>query len=183
MSITVTAPTGVASAAVDPDPLPRVRAWYYEAVKSERAIDPAMDSIGRLRESPLVAGRQELDLLLTAYEGALVTLRAKHGFWPTSRLRHLREGLVVLDAAVAAAPDQAEIRYLRLMSCFYLPGILGRGDSVREDFAALARLLPQARDRYDPTLWEAITTFVLENARLSAAQRADLQAGMNRAPS
>jgi hypothetical protein len=111
-----------------------------------------------------------------------VTLRAKHGTWPPSRLRHLREGLSILDGAVAARPDEAEVRYLRLLSCYYLPGILGRGRSVREDFAALARLLPEARHDFPPELYAAMVRFVLENGGPSPPQRAALLAALEAPP-
>jgi hypothetical protein len=90
------------------------------------------------------AAGSTLAATLTAYEGALATLRAKHALWPPRKLQHLRAGLAVLDATIEAHPEHAEARYLRLMSCYYLPSILGRGGSVQEDFAALARLLPGA---------------------------------------
>jgi hypothetical protein len=115
---------------------------------------------------------------LTAYEGAFTLLRAKHGVWPPDRLRHTRQGLEVLDSLIAANPNHAEARYLRLMSCYYLPRILGRGWSVRDDFAALARLLPSIRAQYPADLYQAIVQFVLQNGTPSREQRAALEASL-----
>ncbi|HEX2081166.1 MAG TPA: hypothetical protein VHG08_25915, partial [Longimicrobium sp.] len=116
---------------------------------------------------------------LMAYAGAFTTLRAKHGTWPPDRLRHMRGGLAVLDSVITAHPDHPEARYLRLMSCYYLPRVLGRGWSVREDFAALARLLPSVRGDYPPDLYLSIARFVMEHGRPSPAQRAALQASLD----
>ena len=80
-----------------------------------------------------------------------------------------------MDQAVASSPEHPEIRYLRLMSCFYLPGILGRGWSVDEDLAALARVLPDARHDYPADLYEAIVRFVLENGILNDTSRVRLE--------
>lgn len=161
--------------AAQPDPLEAVRAHYLAAVEDEDAIRRGLREIEAQRASGAHPPGSANDALLAAYRGALITLRAKHGSWPPYRLRHLREGLAVMDAVVAAHPDHAEVRYLRLMSCYYLPGILGRSGSVREDFAALARLLPGARGRHPPELYETVVRFVLEHGRPSAAQRAALE--------
>jgi len=159
-----------------PDSLVRVRQLYLEAVREESAIPRGLQAVEELRavgETPVGSAG---DAVLSAYRGAFITLRAKHGFWPPARLRHLREGLAMLDGAVAAHPDHPEIRYLRLLSCYFLPGILGRAESVREDFVALAKLLPMAADVYPPELYRTMVRFVLENGGLEPRQRGPLEA-------
>jgi hypothetical protein len=155
--------------------LDQVRHLYYEAVQSEGAIARGLAEVERQR----AATRDEtVRATLTAYVGAFTLLRAKHGVWPPDRLRHTRDGLAVLDSLIAAHPAHAEARYLRLMSCYYLPRILGRGWSVRDDFAALARLLPGVRAEYPPDLYRAIVQFVLQNGRPTGEQRAALEASL-----
>lgn len=156
--------------------LAALREAYFAAVGDAQAIPRALGEIERIRGGGTAVAGSELDATLTAYRGALVTLRAKHALWPPQKLRYMREGLALLDGAVAANPDAAEVRYLRLMSCYYLPGLFGRGGSVREDFAALARLLPQVRARYPAELYGAIARFVVEKGRLGAGQRSALEA-------
>jgi hypothetical protein len=168
----------VVSDARSADLLAEIRMYYLQSVQSEAAIEPALVAIDAARVAPGVEPGSELDAVLAAYGGAVVTLRAKHAFWPPTRMRHLRDGLAILDALVEKHPDQAEIRYLRLMSCYYLPGILGRNWSVRDDFAALADLLPRVERSYPPELHETITKFVLHNAHLTADQRARLEHGI-----
>lgn len=155
--------------------LDQVRHLYYEAVQSERAIARGLAEVERQR-----AGTRDerVRATLTAYVGAFTLLRAKHGVWPPDRLRHTRDGLAVLDSLITEHPDHAEARYLRLMSCYYLPRILGRGWSVRDDFAALARLLPAVRGQYPPDLYRAIVQFVLQNGRPTHEQRAALEAAL-----
>jgi hypothetical protein len=155
-----------------------VRQLYGQALTSERGIPRGLAEVERLR-----AGTRDPYALatLTAYTGAFTVLRAKHGIWPPDRLRHTRNGLAVLDSVIAAHPRHAEARYLRLMSCYYLPGIFGRGWSVRDDFAALARLLPSVRGDYPPDLYQAIVRFVMEHGHPSPEQRAALQASLGAA--
>lgn len=119
-------------------------------------------------------GSAPLNLLL-AYQGALDVVEARHAFWPRARLEPLKRGLPRLDTAVQRAPDDAEIRYLRLTSSYYLPFFLGRKWSVREDFKALALLLPAARASYPAAWYVALTDFVLEHGDLAERDRARLR--------
>jgi hypothetical protein len=167
-----------AIAAGSASPLDSLRALYYAAVQEERAIPRGLQAVDSLRQSGTVAPGGPLEGILLAYEGGLITLRAKHGFWPPDRLRHLRDGLALLDQAVELHPEVAEVRYLRLMSCYYLPGIIGRRRSVLDDFAALARLLPAARSDHPPELYRAIVTFVLEHGEPTEQERAALQGAL-----
>ena len=152
-----------------------LRELYLASVRDQGAIAKGLAEIERLRGSAVPQPGGALDATLAAYTGALVTLRAKHAFWPPQKLAHLRDGLAILDRTVERYPDHAEARYLRLMSCYYLPSILGRGGSVRADFAALARLLPAVRGQVPGDLYQAITRFVVERGRLPAEQRRVLE--------
>lgn len=162
----------------DPVELSRVRTLYFEAVQDGDALDRAEREVERLLEAGHAGPR--LTAVLTAYEGALRTLRAKHGRWPHARLRDLQSGLRILDEIVGDHPDLVEPRYLRLMSCYYLPGFLGRGGSVREDFTELARLLPHARSTFPAEIFEAVAGFVLENGDLPADLRSPLERSLGR---
>jgi hypothetical protein len=172
-------PTAVATPA-DPD-LARIRQMYLQAVSEPSAIDRAVREIQRVRAAHRVHGGSALDATLTGYTGALITLRAKHGVWPATRLRHVREGLKILDDVVAEHPRNAEVRYLRLMSCYYLPSIFGRTASVREDFAALSQLLPEVREEYPPEAYVAIVDFVLTHGSPTPEQRGKLERALARA--
>lgn len=152
-----------------------LRGLYLASVRDGRAIERGLGEIERIRGRAHPEAGTALDATLAAYQGALVTLRAKHAAWPPQKLRYMREGLALLDRTVERNPDHAEARYLRLMSCYYLPALFGRGGSVRADFAALARLLPGVRGQYPPAVYAAITRFVVERGRLPAEQRRVLE--------
>jgi hypothetical protein len=159
-----------------------LRQTYFAAVEDENAIARGLHALEQIRSSGAVPDAGAGTALLQAYEGALVTLRAKHAVWPPTRLRHLRDGLVLLDASVASEPDHPEIRYLRLLSCYYLPAILGRKESVREDFAVLSRVLPAARDAFPPELYRPMVVFVLDNGEMDARSRLALRRALENRP-
>lgn len=121
--------------------LPRARA-EWEALRSRRELYPDLER---------------------AYQGALAVVEAKHALWPPAKLDHLKRAAPLLDSAVARSPNHPEIRYLRLMSCYYLPFFFGRKWSVDADFQALAQLLPQSRGVVPEGLRTEVAKFVLEN--------------------
>jgi hypothetical protein len=170
--------TGIAPADPSHGILGMVRDLYFAAVEDGDAVDRAMLEVRRLLRSVDKADGA-LESTLVAYEGALITLQAKHGRWPPRRLQQLREGLTVLDRVVRENPNNVEARYLRLMSCYYLPGIVGRRQSVIEDFAALARMLPTVADEYPRELFVAIVTFVIEQGNPGPAEERALRAAIS----
>lgn len=172
-------PAAESGAVVAADPaLQRIREMYLAAVEDAEALAAAEREVERQLGATRAGSPRAA--VLTAYSGALRTLRAKHGRWPTARLRDLQQGLEVLDGVVGANPSLVEPRYLRLMSCYYLPSLLGRGGSVREDFTALGRLLPGARDELPREVYEVIASFVLEHGALPAEPRARLERTLER---
>ncbi len=167
----VSLPRAPADAALD-----AVRRLWELGVDEERAVDAGLEAIGALRERRRPAPSSRLDLVLRAYAGSFTALRGKHGGWPPARLRALRDGFALMDSAVAEAPEAAEIRYIRLLSGFHLPGILGRKGEVAQDMAALIRLLPTSAGAFAPDLFPRVVTFVLENGDPPPERRKALEA-------
>lgn len=83
------------------------------------------------------------------YLGSAYTLRSRDmGFGP-KKLQVLKEGVAVMDEAVAAAPSDPKIRLARALTTSALPGILGHGAASRKDFADLADLADQAPEKFE----------------------------------
>lgn len=147
--------------------LSQLRVLFMESVEQEGAIDRA---VALLAEQP--APRPPI---IEAYDALFEIMRANHAFWPGKKMQHLNAGLPTLDRLTERHPDHAEIRYLRLMSCYYLPRMLGRGWSVEEDFRALARLLPDASRDFPPAMYRGMVDFVSAWEHLTEAERLGLQ--------
>ena len=120
--------------------------------------------------------RVESPAVVQAYAGALEMLRAKYAIWPPRKLDHVREGRRLLNAAVGAAPDDAEVRYVRLISGHYLPFFLRDGEQVEQDARALARLLPAQAGRFPAPWARNLARFVLETGAADAADADALRA-------
>ena len=74
---------------------------------------------------------------VAAIGGALEVIRGRNSRWPPNKLEHVRKGLEILDTLVREHPEALEVRYLRLVSCFYLPFFFDREESVKADMTAL----------------------------------------------
>ena len=114
-----------------------------------------------------------------ALAGALEVIRAKHSRWPPNKLRYLRDGLSVLNRLVAERPQDAAIRYLRLMSTYYLPFFQDQDDAVQEDLEALCAMLPESGAAFSPPVYAAALRFVLDRGNPDAETRARMEAALN----
>ncbi len=155
--------------------LDRLRVLYVLGVKEKEYLEKGKQEWKYLSTdtSPFLS---KSSVLLLAYEGALVSLESKHALWPPhpSKMQLIKPGLQKLDSAVKLNPQQAEIRYLRLMTCYYLPFFLGRKESVREDFSMLANTLPESRKLF-PSRWVInISQFVLKHGNLTLTEKITL---------
>jgi len=151
----------------------RLRILYAMSVADDGRIEQA-ELVARALETQ--AGDSVTRARATAYLGALEVIRAKHAFFPTSKVSHVRRGLRILDAVVDTHPSDIEIRNLRLLSTFYLPFFFRRGDDANEDLQTLARLIPQDPFAMPPETTLSVLDFVLENGELGDESAAALEA-------
>ena len=88
--------------------------------------------------------------LARVYLGSSYTLRSRDlGFGP-NKLRTLRHGLVLMDEAVAAAPDDPKVRLARALTNAALPRIFGRAGSSEKDFELLVEMAKKNPERFEP---------------------------------
>ena len=86
--------------------------------------------------------------LARVYLGSAYTLRSRDlGFGP-KKLQVLRQGLRVMDEAVANAPDDPKVRLGRALTTQALPGIFGRSAESRNDFLQLAQAAKTAPAKF-----------------------------------
>ncbi len=78
------------------------------------------------------------DAVAKAYHGSLQLLDAAHNWAIWNLHKQASEGLALLDAAVAAAPDEPEARFIRAATSWHLPGFYHRKAQCEADFALLA---------------------------------------------
>ena len=77
--------------------------------------------------------------LLQAYLGSVYTLDSRDSWWGPDKLTFLRNGGKLLDAAVASAPDNPAVRFVRAIDYYELPSFFGKGETARDDFQILVK--------------------------------------------
>lgn len=125
---------------------------YFEAVEGnseslERATELLRDGYER----------DPNNAVIEAYFGSSLLLQSAKilAVWRKGKLA--KEGLEHLDAAVARAPQQPEIRFIRAASTYHLPRWFGRRKECEQDFAMLAK--PEYRRELDARLAAAVMYF------------------------
>jgi len=77
--------------------------------------------------------------LLQAFLGSVYTLDSRDAWPGPGKLTYLRNGGKLLDDAVAAAPDNPAIRFIRAIDYYELPSFFGKGSTARDDFQILLK--------------------------------------------
>ena len=124
-------------AAVDPfsDPLiKQVQARHEKAVKGDTKETKALTT-----DLEKWTKEQPDNHLLQAYLGSVYTLDSRDAWPGPGKLTYLRNGGKELDAAVAAAPDNPAVRFVRAIDYYELPWIFGKGQTARDDFVTLLK--------------------------------------------
>jgi len=125
------------AAQIDPfsDPLIKeVRVRHERAVNGDTQETKALtaDLEKWTREQP---GNR----LLQAYLGSVYTLDSRDAWPGPGKLTYLKNGSKELDAAVAAAPENPAVRFVRAIDYYELPWIFGKRQTARDDFATLLK--------------------------------------------
>lgn len=151
----------------------RLWALYFLAVEEREWEKPAVSLADSLADLELPEAVQ-----IRALGAALEVVRAKNSRWPPNKLKHLRIGISALNELVEAEPDDPVVRYLRLMSCYYLPFFLDQDELVEEDMNALAILLPEAGNAFSPYVFRGVARFVLDNGSFDEPVKARISASL-----
>lgn len=120
---------------------------FYRSVAGDRAVLPRAQQI--LHD---LGGGQARDPKIVAYAGAAELLQASRSqnFFEKAHLG--QEGIALEDRALAAAPGDLEVRFLRGVTFYQLPPFLGRKEAGINDLTYVAQVAEAAaRDgRLDP---------------------------------
>jgi hypothetical protein len=172
--------------------LERLWTLYHLGVGEEERLDEARALAAELRSLADASRSRGIDasgtpgaeapglegIVVEALGGAVEVARAKYTRWPPSKLQHLRTGMETLDRLAADRPDDLRVRYLRLVSGFYVPFFVKREEVVREDLRVLAAGLPERPEGFSPSLFVGVARFVLEHGDPTPEERRRLVAAL-----
>ena len=150
--------------------LEAARKRFYAAIEDEKQIAPTITLFKRIGQlEPEYTGRTQV------YIGALVALRGKHAFLPHAKLKWARRGLAIMDSGLQKSPNDIEALFIHGATCYHLPFFFRRSDDAQRDFRKIIKLMPQEMDTYPPRLITHVVAFLLENVKLTDAEKTYLQ--------
>jgi hypothetical protein len=126
-----------APAKIDPfsDPLiKQVQARHEKAVNGDTKETKALTA-----DLEKWTQEQPTNFLLQAYLGSVYTLDSRDAWPGPGKLTYLRNGGKWLDGAVASAPDNPAVRFVRAIDYYELPFFFGKGKTARDDFQILLK--------------------------------------------
>lgn len=83
--------------------------------------------------------RSSGDNLARAYLGSAYALKAKHSFFPTTKLTSLRKGKEHMEAAVKGSPNNLRVRMVRAIAYHKVPRRFGTHPTSVSDFEFLLK--------------------------------------------
>lgn len=133
------------------DRIAHARKLYYQGIDGNKAAEEQADSLF----SELYR-QQPDDALVTVYFGSLRLAEADRtwALWKKNSLS--KQGVQLMDRAVASAPENLEVRFVRGATERELPAFFGRKQQALEDIAAIVRTPePTLRQGLEPRLASA----------------------------
>lgn len=127
----------IAPAQTDPfsDPLiKQIQARQEKAVNGDTKETKALTT-----DLEKWTAEQPANYLLQAYLGSVYTLDSRDAWPGPGKLTYLKNGGKLMDAAVAAAPDNPAVRFVRAIDYYELPFFFGKGKTARDDFQILLK--------------------------------------------
>ncbi len=146
-----------------------IRRAYLAAAESKQAI-PRVDSLTLELEKEALAA-PDLRATALAFAGAVAMLEAKYAVWPGTKLKAVNKALPMLDSAVALAPENSDVRFLRHASTEPLPGFLKDSETVKADGEWLAREIPARANDHSNWWHERLVRHVIERGKPTPVQR------------
>ncbi len=143
--------------------LEQLRAKFHEAAKSSDAADEFSDMVETLTEQhPLHFG----------YRGMADMLQAQFSYNPYNKLKYFRRGKEKLERAIALAPHNVELRFLRFAVQVKSPSLLGYKDHIEEDKKCLLQFVDAQRIKLsDKDLLQRIVNFMKSSECCTDSER------------
>lgn len=146
-----------------------IRKLFYFSVESKDSL--------KIFEKKLKSLNPKFDEgFYLAYNGAYLTLVAKHSINPYTKYYKLKEGLELLESAIQKQPENLEFRFIRLSILNYVPSFLGYDEIFLEDYEKVLTLL-QKKDftAVDKRTQIGMIEFLLRSKKLNTFHKSTLE--------
>jgi hypothetical protein len=151
--------------ASEPEKIIQGRQLFYQSVENSKTIDKAINLFNEIGKN------KEYEGLALTYTGALTALKGKFAFFPFTKVRRVKEGLTLMDQGILLDPKNIESRFIRGMTCYYLPFFFKRKKTAQNDFRIIVQQLQTDYPKYEAQMVLNITNFLSENVELNPEEK------------
>lgn len=152
------------------DNLEKYRTTYF----SEPSVDQLRSVIDEL------ASLEHASAIPKAYHGCFMARIAGFGYNPYTKWSQFNQGRALIEVAVAEAPNEPEIRFLRLSVQHAAPSFLGYTDNVDDDLEFLLDALTRGWQTDNGSLQKQVILYLEDNDLVSVQQSRQLQLAQQR---
>ncbi|WP_093364067.1 hypothetical protein [Sphingobacterium wenxiniae] len=118
-------------------PIAEIRKDFKVGHKDEETCKKHLEALEKHADSPIERG----------YEAAYHMFMAKHTGNPFKKMSYFKNGRNMLEKEIKSAPNNVELRYIRLCIQYYIPSYLGYKDNIEEDKDFLVDNLYKLNDK------------------------------------
>ena len=143
-----------------------VRNQMVKALNSSKVTDSLYDSLEAVKDK---------SALITGYLGCLNALKAKYTWNPYYKLKYLNNAETDFKDAVAASPQNLEIRFMRFTVECNVPSFLGYNKNIAEDSDIMVNQI--CRKQYegaDKNLVISAIRFLIDSKKCTLTQVKEL---------
>lgn len=137
-----------------------VRAEYRAAADNQEKAEKLYNELTTITETD--------DALLVAYKGATATLMAKDAKVVKIKTTYFKEGKKLIEQAIAAVPENVELRYIRLSVQENAPKIVRYKKEIPEDKQFILENYTSIKDAETK---QYIKGFVMQSTSFSDAEK------------
>ena len=139
-------------------------------------FDMENDSCGAMQLFKSIENEKYPDALMQAYAGATEAAAARCAKGALTKLEYFSRGKKNLEAAVKAAPNDAEIRFLRFATQVGAPNFLDYNNQRDDKELILSQMPKLLKDSKSQSFWEKAANFLLESGKLSKEESRQVEA-------
>lgn len=121
----------------DIDGLVSIRNQYVKAVSSREQNEQFIQTLQRQPRTAIIKG----------YFAGSHFIKASHAMAPWTKWSEFKTGKKLLEQAIHSAPNEPELRFIRLTIQANLPGFLNYSSDIKADTDFLKTALPAIRDQ------------------------------------
>ncbi|MCC6818722.1 MAG: hypothetical protein IT245_07520 [Bacteroidia bacterium] len=147
------------SSFVGPTDLAQFRSLYLKSESDSKSAD-----------NLLKLTKDKSDAISVGYRGAAWSLKAKHHFYPGTKLDYLKKGLNDLNQSIKLNSTEVELRFLRFSVEENIPSIVSFTSHLEEDKTFIVSNLKSNHGFYS-----TIKSYMLKSDQLSASEKAKLK--------